>query len=123
MKELMKLYNEYARHEFNPPSSGAGDIATFARHFNKALRKDCEESGFDVLSVDYDGDMEISAFLRNCTTGLLAHIKIFSMSGYASYPLERVRYEQVENVDDVGSGEWHVCWLTRVIDNVKRLTD
>lgn len=123
MKELMKLYNEYARHEFNPSSLGAGDIVTFARRFNKALRKDCEGSGFDVLSVDYDGDMEISAFLRNYTTGLLAHIKIFSMSGYASYPLERVRYEQVENVDAVGSGEWHVCWLTRVIDNVKRLTD
>lgn len=122
MTALTKLYDEYARHEFDPPSSGAGDIAVFARRFEAALKEDCRNAGLDVISVDYNEDVDISAFVLNRTTDNLAYVEIFSMSGHASYPLERVLCKKVESLEKSYGGENHYVWLTKLIETVKKMT-
>ena len=122
MTELVKLWNHYFEHEFDHPSLGSGDIATFARRFKDALSKDCKNAGFKVLKFNYDEGVDISAWVQNISTERIAHLSIFLMSGCHSNPLARVRYERVENVGDCFGEDSNTSWLTKLLDNIKRIT-
>ena len=123
MTELVKLHNHYFGYEFDHPSFGSGDIATFARHFKKALSKDCKNAGFKVLQFNYDeGDVDISAYIQNISTGRIAYLSIFAMSGCNSNPLGRIRYERVESVGDRSVENSNTSWITKLLDNIERIT-
>ena len=64
MGNLNKVYNAYINHEFESSSGLTPDFAAFANSVKKALKKDCESVGLELVKFSR-GHFDVTAFVRN----------------------------------------------------------
>lgn len=123
MGNLNKVYNAYINHEFESSSGLTPDFAAFANSVKKALKKDCESVGLELVKFSR-GHFDVTAFVRNPAIDKLVYVSIGDMrGGCCGHPLDQVLYRSAEHLKDYHGGRNNFTSITSLVECVKSLTE
>ena len=120
---LEKIYTAYIRHNFESSSGLTPDFAAFASGVKKALKKDCEGAGLELIKFKR-GHFDVSAFVLNPNSNRMVYISIGDVRcGFGGNPLDQILYRSVKYLGDYTGGQNYYAPLTSLVEGVKKLTD
>ena len=120
---LEKIYTAYRRHNFESSSGLTPDFAAFASGVKKALKKDCENAGIELIKFTR-GHFYVSAFVLNPNTNRMVYISIGDVRcGVGGHPLDQILYRSVKYLGDHTGGQNRYASLTSLVERVKELTE
>lgn len=112
------MLQQYKGYYFESSSTLTPEFATFSKTAKKELKKELEQHNLELISFSR-GHFEVSAFIRNKSTGKMAYFNSLDIRPTFT---GMVFFRTVEHPKDYTGGVNNWCDISELIDGLERIT-